>query len=537
MVNRPMRPIRSKLNTKADVYRANHAAMSTLVSNVNDALATARQGGGDKYNARHLAKGKLLPRERIELLLDEDSYFLELCPLAGHGVKTAGSGSGVVGGVGVVSGVECLITASEATMKGGAVNELALKKSLRLAEIGYANGLPSLSCIESAGADLPNQSKIFVPGGASFKNITRRSKEGIPSVTVVFGSSTAGGAYLPGMSDYVVMVDKGAKVFLAGPPLVKMATGEVVDAESLGGAAMHSRVSGASDYLAVDEPDGVRMARQIMGHLNWQKQGVSGMRAVEAPLYDPDELLGIVSPDVKVPFDQREVIARMVDGSRFDEFKREYGKSLICGWSYLHGYPIGILANNGILFSESASKGAQFIQLCNQRGIPLLFLQNITGFMVGRSYEEGGIIRNGAKLINAVSNSTVPIFTVMTGASYGAGNYGMAGRSYDPRFIFTWPNHRIAVMGGEQLAGVLDIIRRDAAAKRGEEVNEKALKTMKGMIEAQIHKESQALYATSQVWDDGILDPRMTRDALGIALSCAHTRPIESTVEWGVFRH
>ena len=532
-----MRPIRSRLNTRSDVYRANYATMSNMVDDLRHALAKARTGGGEKYNRRHLNAGKLLPRERIEQVLDEDSYFLELCPLAGHTIKSAGSGAGVVGGVGVIEGVECLITASEATMKGGAINEIALRKSFRLGEIAVNNGLPSVSFIESAGADLPNQSKIFVPGGASFKHITRRSKEGIPSITVVFGSSTAGGAYLPGMSDYVIMVDQGAKVYLAGPPLVKMATGEVTDHESLGGAAMHSRVSGVSDYLAVDEPDGIAMARGIVGHLNWNKLGSVATRPVRPPLYDPDELLGLVSPDIKVPFDQREVIARLVDGSEFDAFKREYGKTLICGWAYIHGFLVGILANNGILFSESANKGAQFIQLCNQRAIPLVFLQNITGFMVGRSYEEGGIIKNGAKLINAVSNSTVPIFTIMTGASYGAGNYGMAGRSYDPRFIFTWPNHRIAVMGGEQLAGVLDIIRREAAAKRGEEVNEKALTTMKGMLKAQIDKESTAMFATSQVWDDGIIDPRDTRDVLGISLSCAMTRRVEPTVEWGVFRH
>jgi len=532
-----MRTLRSRLNTKSDVYKSNYEQMSTMVDTLQQALAKAREGGGEKYNSRHVKKGKLLPRERIEMVLDEDSYFLELCPLAGHTIKSVGTGAGVVGGIGVINGVECLITASEATMKGGAINEVALKKSFRMGEIAVNNGLPTVSFIESAGADLPNQSKIFVPGGASFKHITRRSKERIPSITVVFGSSTAGGAYLPGMSDYVVMVDQGAKVYLAGPPLVKMATGEVTDHESLGGAAMHSRISGVSDYLAVDEPDGVALARDIVSHINWTKQGALQRQASRDPLYDPDELLGIASADIKVPFDQREVIARLVDGSEFEEFKREYGKTLLTGWAYLHGFLIGIIANNGTLFSESANKGAQFIQLCNQRGIPLLFLQNTTGFMVGRSYEEGGIIKNGAKLINAVSNSTVPIFTVMTGASFGAGNYGMAGRSYDPRFIFTWPNHRIAVMGGEQLAGVLDIIRREAAAKRGEEVNEKALATMKGMLTAQITKESSALFATSHVWDDGILDPRDTRDALGIALSCALNRHIEPTVEWGVFRH
>ena len=511
--------------------------MSSLLGTINGALAEARAGGGEKYNTRHEGKGKLLPRERIELLLDRDSYFLELCPLAGHTVKGVGTGAGVLGGVGLVNGVECLITASEATMKGGAINEYGLRKSLRLAEIGDRNGLPTISLIESAGADLPNQSKIFVPGGQTFKDITRRSREGIPSVCVVFGSSTAGGAYLPGMSDYVIMVREQAKVFLAGPPLVKMATGEITDDESLGGADMHSKVSGVSDYLAQDERDAIRLAREVVGHLNWEKSGPGPLRQTEAPLYDPDELLGLIPSDPKTPFDQREVIARIVDGSRFAEFKREYGGTLITGWAYLHGMPVGILANNGVLFSEAANKGAQFIQLCNQRRIPILFLQNITGFMVGRHYEETGIIKNGAKLINAVSNSTVPLLTIMTGASFGAGNYGMAGRAYDPRFLFTWPNHRIAVMGGEQLAGVLEIIRRDAAAKRGEEVNEKALATIKAMFTAQIDKESQALFATSNVWDDGIIDPRDTRSVLAIALSAACTREIEANNSWGIFRH
>ncbi len=532
-----MRPIATKVDPRDAGFRDNYAAMRAMVDKLEQALAASREGGGDKYTSRHEAKGKLLPRERIELLVDRDGYFLELMPLAGHGVKGVGPGAGVVGGIGVVSGVECLITASEATVKGGAINEYGLKKSLRLAEIGAANGLPNISLIESAGADLPNQSKIFVPGGQTFRDITRRSKEGIPSVCVVFGSSTAGGAYIPGMSDHVVMVKDQAKVFLAGPPLVKMATGEVTDDEALGGAVMHSRVSGVSDYLAQDERDGVRLAREIVGRLNWEKRGRVAMQAAEPPLYDPDELLGIASADVRRPFDQREVIARVVDGSRFSEFKREYGTTLVCGWAFLHGHLVGILANNGILFSESANKGAQFIQLCNQRGIPLVFLQNITGFMVGRQYEEGGIIKNGAKLINAVSNSEVPILTVMTGASYGAGNYGMAGRAYDPRMLFTWPNHKIAVMGPEQLAGVLDIIRRESAEKRGEAVDEKQLEMAKAMLRMQIEKESDAFFATANLWDDGIIDPRQTRDVLGIALSAALTREVRPTTQWGVFRH
>jgi acetyl-CoA carboxylase carboxyltransferase component len=353
----------------------------------------------------------------------------------------------------------------------------------------------------------------------------------------VFGSSTAGGAYIPGMSDYVVMVEKQAQVYLAGPPLVKMATGEDTDHESLGGAEMHSRVSGVSDYLARDERDAIRLGREIMAHLNWRKGAQPIARPVEAPRYSADELLGIASHDPKVPYDAREVIARLVDGSRFSEFKPLYGSTLVCGWAHLHGFPVGILANNGILFSESAQKGAQFIQLCNQADVPLIFLQNITGFMVGQKYEQDGIIKDGAKLINAVSNSTVPAITVMIGASFGAGNYAMAGRAYAPRFLFTWPTHRIAVMGGKQLAGVLDIIQREAAAKRGETVDEQKLAFGKALVEQQIDKESDPYFATARIWDDGIIDPRDTRTVLAIALSAAYSGPVHGTTSWGVFRH
>ena len=407
----------------------------------------------------------------------------------------------------------------------------------RLAEVAEQNGLPSISLIESAGADLPNQHKIFVHGGRGFRDLTRRSKERTPTICLVFGSSTAGGAYLPGMSDYVVMVKEQAQVYLAGPPLVKMATGEESEHEELGGAEMHSRVSGVSDYLAEDERDAVRLGREIVSHLRWRKQGIVPPRDFAEPLYDADELLGIASADLKVPFDSREVIARIVDGSRFSEFKPLYGASLICGWAHVHGYPVGILANNGILFSESANKGAQFIELCNQSDIPLLYLQNITGFMVGKKYEQEGIIKNGAKLINAVSNSTVPAITIMTGASFGAGNYAMCGRAYEPRFLFTWPNHRIGVMGGKQLAGVLDIIQRGAAQKRGETVDEQRLSVMKQMVEGQIDQESDPYFATARLWDDGIIDPRDTRSVVAMSLSAACTKPVEGTMAFGVFRH
>ena len=443
----------------------------------------------------------------------------------------------MIGGIGLVSGTECLITASDATVKGGAINEYGARKTGRLSEIAEQNRLPSISMIESAGADLPNQSKIFVPGGRGFRDLTRRSESRIPTICLVFGSSTAGGAYIPGMSDYTVMVKEQAQVYLAGPPLVKMATGEETDHESLGGAEMHSSVSGVSDYLAEDELDAIRLGRQIVSHLNWQKAGPPPRPDAAPPLYPAEDLLGIASADLKIPFESREVIARIVDGSRFSEFKAKYGPTLVCGWAHLHGYPVGVLANNGILFSECANKGAQFIELCNQLNVPLIFLQNVSGFMVGQKYEQQGIIKNGAKLINAVSNSRVPALTVMIGMSYGAGNYAMCGRAYAPRFLFTWPNHRIAVMGGKQLAGVLEIIQRGAAAKKGREVDEQQLELAKMMIEQQIENESNPLFASARLWDDGVIDPRDTRTVLGIAMSAAHNAPVEGTTSWGVFRH
>ncbi len=532
-----MNVLPTRVDRRADAFKRNYAAMLEKIERLDEGLRRANEGGGKKYRARHLARGKLLPRERIEGLLDEDSYFLEIAPLAGLGMEGCVPGGSLIGGIGVVSGVECLITASESTVKGGAMNAISVQKSARLSEIARQNRLPTISLIESAGADLPKQSEIFVPGGAAFRDLTRRSREGLPSICVVFGSSTAGGAYLPGMSDYVVMVRGRAKVFLAGPPLVKMATGEICDDESLGGADMHSRRSGVSDYLAEDERDALGIARRIMAHLNWEKEGRPNMNPVKPPRYDPDDLLGLIPADPRSPFDAREVIARLVDDSRFDEFKREWGTTLVTGWARLHGFLIGILANNGVLFSESSSKGAQFIQLCNQRHIPLLFLQNITGFMVGREYEEGGIIRHGARLINAVSNSTVPALTLMIGNSFGAGNYAMCGRAYGPRFLFTWPNHRIAVMGAEQLAGVLDIIKRDAAERQKRPVDEEALRALKELVTQQIEEESDAFFATARIWDDGIIDPRDSRTVLGIALSAVHGRAVRGTMSYGVFRH
>ena len=532
-----MKALSSRINKKSQEFTENHSVNLQACEKLEGWLESSRQGGGEKANARHLDRGKLLPRERIELLLDPGSYFLEIAPLAGMGVALNKPGAGVVGGIGLVSGTECMIFANESTVQGGAISEIGVQKSKRLAEIALENQLPSISLVESAGADLPNQAKIFVPGGSIFRDITRKSKMRLPTICLVFGSSTAGGAYIPGMSDYTVMVKHQARVYLAGPPLVKMATGEEVEHEALGGAEMHSSLSGVSDFLAEDETDAIRLGREIVEALQWKKKGPSPGESARLPLHDPEDLLGIVSSNVKKPFDVREVVARLVDGSEFLEFKPLYGSSLVCGYASLHGYRIGILGNNGILFSESANKGAQFIALCNQQNIPLLFLQNITGFMVGKAYEEGGIIRNGAKMINAVSNSTVPMITLMMGASYGAGNYAMCGRAYGPRFLFSWPNHKIAVMGGEQLAGVLDIIKRDSAAAKGKEVDEEQLALMKQMVSQQIERESTAEYATARLWDDGILDPRHTRDALGIALSACHSAPVEGSTSWGVYRH
>ena len=528
--------LHSIVDTRSDAYRSNYAWMSAEIERLRGELQRSTEGGSAKYIERHKAKGKLLPRERVEALIDEGSYFLEIAPLAGFGMEGEVPGAGVVGGIGLVENRECLIVANEATAKGGATGEPGSLKNARLADIARENRLPTILLVEAAGADLPQQAKVFVPGGRGFREITRRSRLRIPTISIVFGPSTAGGAYLPGMSDYVIMVRKRASVYLAGPPLVKMATGEIADEESLGGAEMHSRISGLSDYLAESALDGIRIAREIVSYFNLPKPPVH-LAPVEEPLYAADELLGIASADPRVPFEAREVIARIVDGSHFSEFKAGYGATLVTGFARIHGFPVGILANNGVLMSESAAKGAQFIALANQQNMPLIFFQNITGFMVGRSYEEQGIIRNGAKLINAVSNSTVPAITIMIGGSYGAGNYAMCGRAYDPRFLFTWPNHRIAVMGPQQLSGVMDLIKREAAARQGIALDEPQLIAQKEALEQQIVRESDPYFATARLWDDGIIDPRDTRTVLAISLSAALNRPVEGTMEWGVFRH
>jgi len=534
--------LRSRVDTRSDQYAANRAALLAALADIDALYAQVTAGGGtadpDKNArtvARHRSRGKLLPRERIDLLLDRGAPFLELSPLAGWGTDDA-LGAGLVTGIGRVHGVECVISANDPTVKGGSQSPITVSKALRAMDIARVNRLPLVSLTESGGADLTKQVDVFNPGGASFKNLTRLSAAGIPTITLVFGSSTAGGAYVPGMSDYVVLQKDAARVYLGGPPLVKMAIDEDADEESLGGAEMHARTSGLADYLALDEPDALRIGRDIVAHLGWRKSGPGPTRAATPPVHDPEELLGIASADLRIPFEAREVLARVLDGSEFDEFKPLYGSTLVTGWGHVNGYPVGVLANNGILFSEEAHKGAQFIQLCNRMDVPILFLQNITGFMVGTRYEQGGIIKDGAKLINAVSNCGVPMITLMIGASYGAGNYGMAGRAYDPRFIFSWPNHRIAVMGPKQLAGVLTIVARQKAEAAGQEWDEEAFAPIRDAFEQQVESESTALFATGRLWDDGIIDPRDTRTVLTLALSAVHSAPVTGTDAFGVFR-
>jgi acetyl-CoA carboxylase carboxyltransferase component len=531
-----MTQLRSIVDPKAADHAANRDAMLAKLAEIEAEQAKAVAGGGEKYVERHRTRGKLMVRDRIELLLDPDSPFLELSPLAAWGTDYT-VGASVITGIGVVEGVECLISGNDPTIKGGASNPWSTKKSFRAADIAAQNRLPVINLVESGGADLPTQKEIFIPGGRIFRDITRASAAGCPTVALVFGNSTAGGAYLPGMSDHVVMVKERAKVFLGGPPLVKMATGEEADDESLGGAEMHARTSGLADYLAVDEEDALRIGRRIIARLNWRKQGPAPVDDYSEPLYDAEELLGIVPADLKVPFDPREVIARVVDGSDFDEFKPLYGTSLVTGWAQVHGYPVGILANaRGVLFSEESQKAAQFIQLANQTDTPLLFLHNTTGYMVGKEYEQGGIIKHGAMMINAVSNSKVPHISVLVGASYGAGHYGMCGRAYDPRFLFAWPSAKSAVMGPQQLAGVLSIVARQAAAGRGQEYNEEHDAAMRAMVENQIEAESLPMFLSGMLYDDGIIDPRDTRTVLGLCLSTIHTGPVRGADGFGVFR-
>jgi acetyl-CoA carboxylase carboxyltransferase component len=534
--------------------------MLAKVADLDAEHAKAVAGGGEKYVERHHARGKLLPRERIELLIDPGSAFLELSPLAGWGSDFT-VGASLVTGIGVVEGVECLITANDPTVKGGASNPWTVKKGFRAAQIAQENGLPTISLVESGGADLPTQKEIFIPGGKVFRDLTRSSAAKVPTIALVFGNSTAGGAYVPGMSDYTVMVKKQAKVFLGGPPLVKMATGEESDDESLGGAEMHARVSGLADYLAEDERDAIRIGRRIVARLN-RGRGVAGGSWVstgstdvggstggtaltfEEPAGSAEDLLDLIPTDLKEPFDPREVIALVADGvgadngAVFDEFKPLYGSSLVTGWARIHGHQVGILANaQGVLFSEEAQKATQFIQLANQVDVPLLFLHNTTGYMVGQEYEQGGIIKHGAMMINAVSNSTVPHISLIMGASYGAGNYGMNGRAYDPRFLFTWPSAKSAVMGPAQLAGVLSIVARAAAESRGKPYDEAGDAGMREFIEASVEEQSLPFFLSGMLYDDGVIDPRDTRTVLGIALSViTANRPVRGTDRFGVFR-
>jgi acetyl-CoA carboxylase carboxyltransferase component len=528
--------LRSALVPTSEEYRANRAASLAVLAEMEQQLDLARAGGGPKYAERHRSRGRLLPRERVELLLDRDSAFLELSPMAAWGTDFT-VGASLVTGIGVVSGVECVVIAHDPTVRGGSVNPWSLKKSLRATEIARRNRLPVINLVESGGADLPTQSELFVPGGRVFRDLTELSAMGIPTIALVFGNSTAGGAYVPGMCDYSVFVDRQAKVFLGGPPLVKMATGEDADEEELGGARMHARVSGLADHFAVDERDAIRLGRRIVSELNWRKLGPGPSLPADEPVHDPDELLGIAPADFRVPVDPREVLARVVDGSRFGEYKPEYGTSLVTGWASVHGHPIGVLANaRGVIFGEEARKAAEFISLANAIDTPLVFLQNTTGYMVGTQYEQAGIIKDGAKMINAVTNSTVPHLTITTAASFGAGNYGMSGRAFDPRMVFAWPGSRLAVMGAAQLAGVMSIVGKAAAAAAGRDFDEAADAAQRATVEAQIEAESHSFFVTGRLYDDGLLDPRDTRTVLGIALSAVASGPIEGRRGFGVFR-
>jgi acetyl-CoA carboxylase carboxyltransferase component len=540
--------LNTDLDTRSESYQQNRTDMIDALDAIEELYAEAAQGGGEEAVARLKTRGKMPIRDRISLVLDRDSPFLEISPLAAWRSNFT-VGSGFVVGIGVIEGVECVILGHDPSVRAGAFNQFNSKKLMRGLEIARENRMPYVQFVESAGADLRGEGGAedpeaairregghFGESGRLFYEITELSKMRIPTISLVFGASTAGGAYQPGMSDYNIFIKGQSKVFLGGPPLVKMATGEDADEESLGGAIMHTTVSGLGDYLAEDELDGIRMCREVVSHLNWTKLGPGPTRPVKEPVHDPEELLGMVSKDLRTPFDMREVIARIVDGSEFEEFKPLYGPTLVCGWASVHGFPVGILGNNGALFSESSEKAAQFIQLCNQIDVPLLFLHNITGFIVGTDFEQGGITKNGSKMINAVANSTVPHITVIVGASYGAGNYGMSGRAFGTRFTFIWPSAKIAVMGPKQMAGVMTIVQRAAAERRGLTFDEDANDKRAAIAEFWAEERSKGLFATSRVSDDGMIDPRDTRTVVAMALSACHNGAVKGTKEFGTWR-
>jgi 3-methylcrotonyl-CoA carboxylase beta subunit len=531
--------IQTRLNPRADAFRANAERSRALVDDLRATVALAGGGGGEAARARHVGRGKLLPRERLERLLDPGAPFLELSQLAAHGMYGGEvPAAGIITGVGRVSGRECVVVVNDATVKGGTYYPLTVKKHLRAQEVARANRLPCVYLVDSGGANLPNQDEVFPDRehfGRIFYNQATMSAAGIPQVAVVMGSCTAGGAYVPAMSDEAVIVREQGTIFLGGPPLVRAATGEVVTAEDLGGGDVHTRISGVADHLAEDDAHALGIARRIVGNLNGAKRvGLERRDAVD-PLHPAEELYGVVPADPRQAFEMRDVIARVVDGSELDEFKARYGATLITGFAHIFGYPVGIIANNGILFSESAQKGAHFVELCCQRGIPLVFLQNITGFMVGRKYEHGGIAKDGAKLVHAVSCAQVPKLTVIVGGSFGAGNYGMCGRAFEPRFLWMWPNARISVMGGEQAASVLAQVRRDNLEARGKAWSAEEEEAFKAPVREQYEVQGHPYYATARLWDDGVIDPADTRMVLGLGLSAALNAPVRRT-RFGVFR-
>ncbi|MCP3989026.1 MAG: acyl-CoA carboxylase subunit beta [Actinomycetia bacterium] len=537
-------PLPSTLDTSGPLFVKNRDDMIEQLAVIEQLLDEAEAGGGPDRMARLRSRGKLPIRERIANAIDPDSPFLEISPLAAYD-SDYNIGGGMVVGIGVIAGVECVILGNDPSVLGGALTPYAAKKWMRALEISRDNRLPYVSFVESAGADLRVETGSggrrvetthFAETGRFFYEMIELSKLDIPTVCVVFGSSTAGGAYQPGMSDYTIVVREQSKMFLAGPPLVKMAIGEVSDDETLGGAQMHAEISGSGDYLAEDEMDAIRMCREVVSHLNWRKAGPDPKFSVEEPRHDPEELLGLVSRDLRQPVDVRDVIARLTDGSRFEEFKPRWGPTMICGWASVHGYPVGILGNNGVIYPDSAQKGAHFIQLCNQVDVPLLFLQNITGFMVGKDFEADGIIKTGSQMINAVANSTVPHLTVIIGSSYGAGTYGMSGRAYGNRFTFLWPTAKIAVMGPKQIAGVMSQVRRAQAARAGQPFDEDEDAAVVEAVEQIQEAGSLALRATGAISDDGVVDPRDTRNVLGMCLSIVRNRPIEGADGYGVFR-